>query len=43
VIPQPEDEIRRRQKERARVTAILLGLFVVLMFAISIAKMVVQP
>ena len=42
MIPQPEDEIRRRQKERARVTAILLGLFVVLMFAISIAKMVAQ-
>lgn len=35
-----DDEIRRRQKERARVTAILLGLFVALMFAISIAKMV---
>ena len=37
-----DDEIRRRQKERARVTAILLGLFVLLMFAISIAKMVVH-
>jgi hypothetical protein len=42
VTPQPEDEIRRRQKERARVTAILLGLFVLLMFGISIAKMVVH-
>ena len=38
--PQPEDEIiRKRQRERSRVLAILLGLFVVLMFAITIAKM----
>ena len=37
-----DDEIRRRQRERARVTALLLGLFVVLMFAITIAKMVVN-
>jgi hypothetical protein len=37
-----DEEIRRRQRDRARVTAILLGLFVVLMFAISIAKMVVK-
>ena len=37
---QPEDElIRKRQRDRARVLAILLGLFVVLMFAITIAKM----
>ena len=36
----PEEEIvRKRQKERARVLAILLGLFVILMFAITIAKM----
>ena len=42
-MPEPEDElIRKRQRDRARVTAILLGLFVVLMFAISIAKMVVN-
>ena len=35
-----EDElIRKRQRDRARLTAILLGLFVVLMFAITIAKM----
>jgi hypothetical protein len=35
-----EDEvIRKRQRERSRVLAILLGLFVVLMFAITIAKM----
>jgi hypothetical protein len=37
--PAPEDEVRRRQRERARVMAILLGLFAVLMFAITIAKM----
>ena len=41
--PRPEDElIRKRQRERARVMAILLGLFVVLMFAITIAKMTVN-
>ena len=34
-----EDQIRKRQKSRARIMAILLGLFVVLMFAITIAKM----
>jgi hypothetical protein len=40
---QPEDEVvRKRQRERARVTAILLALFVVLMFAITIAKMTVN-
>jgi hypothetical protein len=34
-----EDEvIRKRQRERARVTAWLLGAFVVLMFFITIAK-----
>ena len=37
--PQPEDEVRRRQRDRARLMAILLGIFVVLMFAITIAKM----
>ena len=37
--PLPEEEVRRRQRERARLMAILLGLFVVLMFAITIAKM----
>lgn len=42
-MPHPEDElIRKRQRERARVMAILLGLFVVLMFAITIAKMTVN-
>jgi len=39
-MPQEEDElIRKRQRERARMMAILLGLFVVLMFAITIAKL----
>jgi len=35
----PQDEIRRRQRERARLMALLLGAFVVLMFGITIAKM----
>ena len=35
----PEGEIiRKRQRERARITALLLGAFVVLMFFITIAK-----
>jgi hypothetical protein len=35
----PEDEIiRRRQRDRARITALLLGGFVVLLFFITIAK-----
>lgn len=34
-----EDEVRARQKSRAKVMALLLGAFVVLIFAISIAKM----
>ena len=39
-MPIEEDEvIRKRQRERSRLMAILLGLFVVLMFAITIAKM----
>jgi hypothetical protein len=37
-----DDIIRKRQRERSRVLAILLGLFVVLMFAITIAKMTVN-
>ncbi|MFL6856199.1 MAG: hypothetical protein ACJ8D3_12215 [Sphingomicrobium sp.] len=41
--PHAEDEvIRKRQRERSRVLAILLGLFVVLMFAITIAKMTIN-
>ena len=38
--PQSDDEvIRQRQRQRSRLLAILLGAFVVLMFAITIAKM----
>ena len=33
-----EDEITRRQRERARIMAWLLGGFVVLLFFITIAK-----
>ena len=37
---EPEDEVvRTRQRERARLTAWLLGGFVILMFMITIAKM----
>ena len=35
---QHEQEVIRRQRERARVMAWLLGLFAVLMFFITIAK-----
>jgi hypothetical protein len=42
-MPHEEDElIRKRQRDRSRVMAILLGAFVVLMFAITIAKMSVN-
>ena len=34
-----EEEIRRRQRGRAIVMAVLLALFVVLVYAITIAKM----
>jgi len=34
-----QDSIRKRQRDRARLMALLLGGFVVLMFAITIAKM----
>jgi hypothetical protein len=38
-MPEAEDEVvRKRQRSRARVTALLLGAFVVLMFFITIAK-----
>ena len=35
---QPEEELVRRQRERARLMALLLGAFVVLLFLITIAK-----
>lgn len=38
--PKTETEVRRRQRSRAIVTALLLGAFVVLVYAISIAKMI---
>ena len=42
-MPQEEHEVvRKRQRDRAKVTAILLGLFVMLMFAITIAKMTIN-
>ncbi|WP_294339470.1 hypothetical protein [uncultured Sphingomonas sp.] len=36
--PNDETEIRRRQKSRSIVMAVLLGAFVILMFAITISK-----
>ena len=41
--PDPrKDEIRRRQKSRALVMGLLLAAFVVLVYAITIAKMTVN-
>lgn len=37
-MPKLEDEIVRRQRERARITALLLGAFVILLFFITLAK-----
>ena len=37
-----DEAIRKRQRERSRVLAILLGAFVLLMFAITIAKMTIN-
>lgn len=34
----PEDEILKRQRERARLMAWLLGGFVILLFLITVAK-----
>ena len=34
-----DEEIRRRQKTRALIMAVLLGAFVLLVYAITIAKM----
>ena len=43
MIPEgPEDKIRARQRSRALVMALALGAFVILMFAITIAKMTVN-
>ena len=40
--PDDQDHYQKRQRDRARVMAILLGAFVILMFAITIAKMTVN-
>jgi len=37
--PSDEQEVRRRQKSRAIIMALLLAAFVVLVYAITIAKM----
>ena len=39
MIPGDQDEVRRRQRSRAIIMAVLLIGFVVLVYAISIAKM----
>ena len=33
-----EDEVVKRQRDRARLTALLLGAFVILLFLVTIAK-----
>ena len=33
-----EDEVVRRQRDRSRIMALLLGAFVILMFLITLAK-----
>jgi hypothetical protein len=37
--PAEQEEVRRRQRSRAIIMAVLLGAFVILVYAISIAKM----
>jgi hypothetical protein len=37
--PQEQAEVRRRQRSRSMVTALVAGAFVILVYAISIAKM----
>ena len=39
----PEDEVARRQRDKARLMAWLLGGFVILLFLITIAKMGLKP
>jgi hypothetical protein len=36
--PSHDDQVRARQRSRATVMALILGAFVILVFAISIAK-----
>ena len=40
--PDEQNEIRKRQRSRALMTALALGAFVILMYFISIAKMAAQ-
>ena len=40
--PEQEIELKRRQKSRSLVTALLLSAFVVLMFGITMAKMLIN-
>jgi hypothetical protein len=40
--PEEEKLVRARQSNRAKLTALLLGAFVILMFAITIAKMAIN-
>jgi hypothetical protein len=40
--PEQQDEVRRRQRSGAKVTALVLGAFVILVFGITIAKMLVN-
>ena len=41
MMPEDQETVRARQRHRARVMALLLIAFVVLMFAITIAKMAI--
>ena len=38
MVSQEDEVIRKRQRDQARVTALLLGAFVILLFFITIAK-----
>jgi hypothetical protein len=40
--PELEPEVRRRQRERAKVMGLLLGAFALLLFLITMAKLAVN-
>jgi hypothetical protein len=42
MMPVPEEEVRRRQRERAKVMGLLLGAFALLLFFITMAKIAVN-
>ena len=42
MMPVPEEEIRRRQRERAKLMGLLLGGFALLLFLITMAKIAVN-